>query len=133
MKARFIKLMEKRLKGSKPKILSDERGQGGILGAGGVVIGLFIIVAVASLILMFTSAVNVQTYTAVKPSIANPGNANISADVNSAVEAGFDATATVAGFQSVIFLALLAAVVIGIFVSFLAIGQMGGGGRGVSF
>lgn len=121
-------LVERMLKGKK----MNEKGQANILGAGGVVIGLLIVVAVASMLLMFTNAVNVKTYSAVQPIVANPGNATIGADVNSSIEAGFDATNTVAGFMSVIFLALLASVVIAIFVGFLALGSIRGGG-GVSF
>ena len=105
--------------------------KGQVNGAGAAVIGLLIVVAVASMILMFTTAVNVQTFSAIAPIVANPGNANVSADVNSTIEAGFDATNTVAGFMSVIFLALMASIVIVIFLGFLVIGGRGQGG--VSF
>jgi len=124
-------LMTKVKKKLANKRVMGEKGQAGIVGAGQVVISLFIIVAVASLILMFTTAVNTQTFSAIQPIVANPGNANVSADINSTIESGFDATATIANFQTVIFLALMAAVVISIFVGFLSIG--GGGRGGVAF
>ena len=113
----------------KHPLMRSEKGQ--IVQAGTVVISLFIIVAVASLILMFTTAVNTKTFSSIAPIVANPGNANIGADINASIEAGFDATNTVAGFQGVVFLALLAAVIISIFVGFLGIA--GGGSRGVNF
>ena len=113
------------------RLKSKLGSKGQMQGAGAAVIGLLIVVAVASMILMFTTAVNVQTFSAIAPIVANPGNANVSADVNSTIEAGFDATNTVAGFMSVIFLALMASIVIVIFLGFLVIGGRGQGG--VSF
>lgn len=106
--------------------------KGQVVNAGGAVISLFIIIAVASLVLMFTTAVNTQTYSSIRPIVANPQNANISADINATLESGFDATNTVAGFQGVIFLALLAALVIAIFIGFTGLAG-GRGGGGVSF
>lgn len=123
------------------KIKNGQKGQANLVGAGGVVIGLLLIVAVATMILLFTNALNVQTYSAVKPIVdtapcldsncLDTTNA-VGSDINGSVEAGFDAGNTVAGFMGVIFLALLASVVIGIFVGFLALGSVGRGG-GVSF
>ena len=125
----------------------NEKGQANIVGAGGMVIGLIILVTIAGMILLFTSALSTQSYKAIQPTLAltcldsnvldptceaDSTIGLINADVNSAIESGFDSSNTVAGFMAVIFLALLASIVIAIFVGFLALGQIRGGG-GVSF
>lgn len=116
--------MNSKLKKMIDSFMKEKKGQGAI---GNVIIGVVLVVSVVSLLFMFTTAVNVKTYDSVRSIINNPGNATIGADINATVESGFDSTATVASFMGVVFLALLAGVVIGVFTGFLSFGRGGGG------
>jgi len=90
----------------------------------GAVITLIIGVGVASLVLIFVGALGGQTYNLVESDIDSISDANIQADVESAVRSGFDALEKTGSYLPLIVLAI---------VIFLVLSLVVGLGRGTTY
>lgn len=103
----------------------------GVLGNINGMITLFVGLGVISIVIVFLGALGGQTYNQAQPQIDAISDANIKANVKSAISSGFQAQATGAGYLPLLVGAIILIVVIGLLVSVSAGGQggyQGGGG-----
>jgi hypothetical protein len=102
----------------------------GVVGNINGMITLFVGLGVISIVIVFLGALGGQTYNQAQPQIDAITDANIKANVKSAIASGFQAQATGAGYLPLLVGAIILIVVIGLLVSVSAGGQGGGYGGG---
>ena len=106
------------------KSVYKKKGQ--IMGSVQAMIYLIIGVAVATLIIIFTTTLSGQTYQLVEPQINAITNTTIQGYVKSAAIAGFQAQSTTASYIPLIVLAIIIAIVLVTVLSYSSFGGMGG-------
>jgi len=94
------------------------------------IITLIVGVGVAALILIFVGALGGQTYNLVEADINDINNANIRTSVTNSIESSFEALENTGDYMPIVVLAIIITIVLSLILGLLAIGQIGGGGRG---
>lgn len=104
----------------------DYELEGQMGGEVGTIIGLIVGIGIAVLVLIFVGVLGGQTYQITESKISSITDANIKADIEDAVESGFEALKTTGDYLPVVVIAFIVIIILGLILGLMAIS----GGRG---